>query len=160
MGGACETALGSSTCAHFTWRLRIFTGWNWKCHAIIVFKNDLSGFVRTVRQIPRANALGIWLPVSHALSCIGTTNSSRTGLNPLNTDVASMTRLQIYNTICFLTLQWCHNEHHGVSNHHPNDCLLNRLFRRRPENISKLRATGLCEWNSPLTAEFPAQGGQ
>ena len=30
-----------------------------------------------------ANALGIWLPVSHAPSCIVTTNSSRTGLNPL-----------------------------------------------------------------------------
>ena len=41
------------------------------------------GLVRTVRQIPRAIALGIWLPVSHAPSCIGTTNPSRTGLNPL-----------------------------------------------------------------------------
>ena len=30
--------------------------------------------VRTVRQIPLANALGIWLPVSHAPSCIGTRN--------------------------------------------------------------------------------------
>ena len=39
--------------------------------------------MRTVRQIPRANALGIWLPVSHAPSCIVTTNPSRTGLNPL-----------------------------------------------------------------------------
>ena len=29
-------------------------------------------------------ALGIWLPVSHAPSCIGTTNPSRTGLNPLS----------------------------------------------------------------------------
>ena len=42
------------------------------------------GLVRTVRLIPRANALGIWLPVSHAPSCIVTTNPSRTGLNPLN----------------------------------------------------------------------------
>ena len=40
--------------------------------------------MRTVCQIPRANALGIWLPVSHAPSCIVTTNPSRTGLNPLN----------------------------------------------------------------------------
>ena len=39
--------------------------------------------MRTVRQIPRANALGIWLPVSHAPSCIVITNPSRTGLNPL-----------------------------------------------------------------------------
>ena len=39
--------------------------------------------MRTVRQIPRAIALGIWLPVSHAPSCIVTTNPSTTGLNPL-----------------------------------------------------------------------------
>ena len=32
---------------------------------------------------PSGYALGIWLPVSHAPSCIGTTNPSRTGLNPL-----------------------------------------------------------------------------
>ena len=42
------------------------------------------GLVRTVRQIPRANALGIWLLVSHAPSFLGTTNPSRNGLNPLN----------------------------------------------------------------------------
>ena len=41
------------------------------------------GLVRTVRQIPWANALGIWLPVSHVPSCIGTTNPSRTRLNRL-----------------------------------------------------------------------------
>ena len=41
------------------------------------------GLVRTVRQIPRANVLRIWLLASHAPSCIGTTNPSRTGLNPL-----------------------------------------------------------------------------
>ena len=40
--------------------------------------------MRTVRQIPRANALGIWPPISHAPSCIVTTNPSRTGLNPLS----------------------------------------------------------------------------
>ena len=34
---------------------------------------------------PSGYALGIWLPVSHAPSCIGTTNPSRTGLNPLIT---------------------------------------------------------------------------
>ena len=50
-------------------------------------------------------------------------------------------------------LQWRHNERDGVSNHQPNDCLLNRLFGRR----SKLRVTGLCVGNSPGTGEFPAQ---
>ena len=55
------------------------------------------------------------------------------------------------------SLQWCHNERDGVSNHQPHDCLLNRLFRRRSKKISKLRVTGLCEGNSPVTVEFPAQ---
>ena len=51
----------------------------------------------------------------------------------------------------------CHNEHDGVSNHQPYDCLLTRLFRRRLKKTSKLRVTGLCVGNSPVTAEFPAQ---
>ena len=53
------------------------------------------------------------------------------------------------------TLQWRHNGHNGVSNHHPHDCLLNRLFRSKM--ISKLPVTCLCAGNSPVTGEFPAQ---
>ena len=49
-------------------------------------------------------------------------------------------------------LQWRHNEHNGVSNHHPQDCLL--IFLKK---TSKLRVTVLCEGNSPVTGEFPAQ---
>ena len=55
------------------------------------------------------------------------------------------------------TLQWRHNECDCVSNHQPHDCLLNRLFRRRSRKTSKIRVTGLCEGNSPMTGEFPAQ---
>ena len=36
-------------------------------------------------------------------------------------------------------------------------CLFNRSFRRRSNKTSKLRVTGLCEGNSPVTGEFPAQ---
>ena len=36
-----------------------------------------------------------------------------------------------------------------------SDCLLRRLFRSK--QISKLCVTGLCEGNSPVTGEFPAQ---
>ena len=36
-------------------------------------------------------------------------------------------------------------------------CLLNRLFRCRSKKTSKLRVTGLCEGNSPMTGEFPSQ---
>ena len=56
-----------------------------------------------------------------------------------------------------VTLRWRHNEHDYVINHQPHDCLLNRLFRRRSKKTSKLRVTGLCAGNSPMTGEFPAQ---
>ena len=55
------------------------------------------------------------------------------------------------------TLHWRHNDHDGVSNHQPRGCLLNRLFGRRSKKTSKPRVTGLCEGNSPVTGEFPAQ---
>ena len=56
-----------------------------------------------------------------------------------------------------VSLQWCHNEHDGISNHWCIDYLLNHLFRRRSKKTSKLRVTGLCEGNSPVTGEFPTQ---
>ena len=55
------------------------------------------------------------------------------------------------------TLQWRHNEHDGVSDHQHHDCLLNRLSRRSSKKTPKLRVTGLCVGNSPMTGEFPAQ---
>ena len=43
-----------------------------------------------------------------------------------------------------MTLQWRHNEHDGISNHQPRDCLFNHSFRRRSKKTSKLHVTGLC----------------
>ena len=54
-------------------------------------------------------------------------------------------------------LLWRHNDRDGVSTHQPHDCLFNRLFRRRSKKTSKLRATGPCAGNLPVTGEFPAQ---
>ena len=54
-------------------------------------------------------------------------------------------------------LQWCHNERGGVSNHRRLDCLLNRLFSRRSKKTSRLRGTGFCEGNPPVTGGFPSQ---
>ena len=54
-------------------------------------------------------------------------------------------------------IQWRHNERDGVSNHQPHDYFLKRLFRRRSKKALKLRVTGLCEGNSPVTGEFSAQ---
>ena len=55
------------------------------------------------------------------------------------------------------SLRWRHDKHDGVSNHQPHDCLFNRLFRCGSKKTSKLRVTGLCEGNSPMTGDFPAQ---
>ena len=57
---------------------------------------------------------------------------------------------------CRSTLQRRHSGRDGVSNHQHYDCLLNRLFRRKSKKTSKLRVTGLCAGNSPVTDEFPA----
>ena len=60
----------------------------------------------------------------------------------------------IYNA---QTLRWHQNGSDAVSNHQPHHCLLSRLSRGRSKKTSKLRVTGLCAGNSPVTCEFPAQ---
>ena len=65
---------------------------------------------------------------------------------------------QAINASYFISLQWRHNVRNGVSNHQPHHCLLKRLFRRKSKKTPKLRVTGLCTGNSPVTAEFLAQG--
>ena len=54
--------------------------------------------------------------------------------------------------IGLVPLLWGYNEHDGVSNHQPYDCLLNCLFRRISKKTSKLRVTGLCAGNSPVNS--------
>ena len=71
--------------------------------------------------------------------------------NTKNTTVSQ--RLILVDNTRNIPLQWHHNGHDGVSKHQLHDCLLSRLFRWR----SKLRVTGLCAGNSPMTDEFPAQ---
>ena len=56
-----------------------------------------------------------------------------------------------------ITIQWRHIDRDGVTNHWRLDALLNLLFRLRSKKTSKLRVTGLCEGNSPVTDEFPSQ---
>ena len=57
-----------------------------------------------------------------------------------------------------LSLQWRHNEHDGVSNHQPHDCLLNCIFRRRWKKTSKRRVTGLCEGIHQWPVNSPHKG--
>ena len=61
------------------------------------------------------------------------------------------------SAVISISLQWRHNERDRVSNHQPDDCLVKRLFTSRSMNTSKVRVTGLCEGNSPVTGESPAQ---
>ena len=58
---------------------------------------------------------------------------------------------------CHDSLLRRHNGQDGASNHQPHACLLKRSFRRRSKKTSKLRVSGLCVGNSPVTGEFPAQ---
>ena len=56
---------------------------------------------------------------------------------------------QIHVLTCYtlhIPLQWRHNG------------LLGGLFGRRSKKTPKLRVTGLCEGNSPVTGEFPHKG--
>ena len=61
------------------------------------------------------------------------------------------------DTVANIILQWRHNELTGVSNRRSLECLLIRLLKGSLIKISKLCVTGLCEGNSPVTGEFPAQ---
>ena len=54
-------------------------------------------------------------------------------------------------------LQWRHNESDCGSNHRRHECLLNRLYMWRSKKTSKLHVNGLCEGNSLVTGQFPAQ---
>ena len=51
-----------------------------------------------------------------------------------------------------MTLLLRHNGREGVSTHQSHDCLL--VCRHRSKKTSKLRVTGLCAGNSPVTGEF------
>ena len=59
----------------------------------------------------------------------------------------------IYQHWIKIALPWRHDVCDGFSNHQHLDC----LFMRRSKKTSKLRVTGLCVGNSPVTGEFPAQ---
>ena len=81
------------------------------------------------------------------------TNSSRWDFS----ETSFSNEPQMYLVTPKATLQWQHNERDGVSNQQPSGFSLNRLFKRRSEETSKLLVTGLYAGNSLLTVEFPAQ---
>ena len=52
------------------------------------------------------------------------------------------------------SLQWRQSWLDSVSNHQPHHCT-QPLIRAQIKRTSKLRLTGLCAWNSPVTGECP-----
>ena len=93
-----------------------------------------------------------YTPIARFMGPIwGPSGADRTQVGPM---LAPWTLLSGYLSH---PLQWCHNEHGGISNHQPHDCLLNCLFRHRSKKTSKLRITGLCAGNSPVAGEFPTK---
>ena len=64
--------------------------------------------------------------------------------------------LAVFSSSTRKSLQWRHYNRDGVSNHRRLN-FNSTAFRRRSKITSKLRLTGLCEGNSPVTFELPAQ---
>ena len=62
------------------------------------------------------------------------------------------------NKVLHRSLHWRHNERDGVSNNHTQDCLLNRLFKRRSKKTPKLPDTGLCEGIHRSPVNSPHKG--
>ena len=57
-----------------------------------------------------------------------------------------------------LPLQRRNNERDGFSNHRRLGCLLIRLCMNWPKKTPKIRVSGLCKGNSPVTGWFPHKG--
>ena len=89
------------------------------------------------------------------ISCFST--ADRMDVIPNSPSAFMMTWTGKSNLAHWPQLQWRNNDRDDVSNNQFNGFLLNRLFRRRSKKTSKLRVTGLCVGNSPVTGEFPAQ---
>ena len=104
-------------------------------------------------RLPKAFTIS---PIELALMISNQTRTIQSTLTLFILDflVDKRTKLQFQP---FCALQWRHNGRDSVWNHQPQECLLNRLFRRRSKKTSKLRVTSLCAGNSPGTGEFPAQ---
>ena len=80
-------------------------------------------------------------------------------MNYMNPRLTMLSTKPNNKTMCIIywvySLHWRHNGRDGVSNHQPNDCLLNPMFRRRSKKTSKLRVTAFCAGNSPGSVNSP-----
>ena len=102
-----------------------------------------------------------WESIGHNHCGFPTQRTSCTGIGVfydvnLNT-LSNKQQSVLWDVMTLISLEWRHNERHGFSNHRRLHCLLSCWFRRRSKKAPKLRVTGLCAGNSPVTGEFPAQ---
>ena len=154
--------LGQRSLTGHSTRGILVAGWNWYnnlivmiwgWNIIVVLKGWLSYFFSSTLYMPN------WLLKFFFMEDTYLPWPLRTTLHVIN-DYEIGFLLRYHRSHISLvpdSLRWRHNDHAGVSNHQPHDCLLNRLFRRKSKKTSKLRVTGVCAGNSPGTGEFPAQ---
>ena len=124
----------------------------WKCHLQITDISSRPQCANCLLWIPMA----AWLIViGQSLVTISMLSFTEVILTGLCTAVHCQPKTQ--NSKPKKSLKRCHNEHDRVSNHQRLDWLLSLLCSRRSRKTSKLRVTGLCEGNPPVTGGFPYQ---
>ena len=116
------------------------------------------------KRYPSSQAIYRWLNARlQYLQCVSTCTYPET-----RAPVFAMTPVVVFsNLLCetlelvlkvnAYTLRRRQKESDGVSNPRRLDSLVNHLFSHRSKKISKLRVTGLCERNPPVTGGFHSQ---
>ena len=111
---------------------------------------------RTMNWIPSINYTKILLMYYYIWGDTLLIYSQGMGIHTDRSKIQKSNWLDKYPTK-LIPLQWRRNGRDGVSNDQPHHCLLNRIFRSKSKETSKLRVTGLYAGNSPVTGEFPTQ---
>ena len=122
--------------------------WFW-LYVVIVFAIHVLGFSSGLHRWNCAKHNIALIPVKYC-ECYSDINWGNSAGHAIH-------HILYLSPIVLKSSQWRHDERNGASNHKPHDCLLKCLFRYRSKKTSKLRVAGLCEGNSPVTGEFPAQ---
>ena len=119
----------------------------------VIYQNIVNILFHQIRQI---NFVMIWLNNVQILFC--DLKSTQSGDQCVRSIVLILpTELLIQHSLHYTTLQCRHNERDGVLYHQPHHCLFKRLFKAHIKENIKIPRHRLCERNSPVTGEFPAQ---
>ena len=102
-----------------------------------------------IKEVTTSWICGAWLCNQQTLIHI---SRNQYGIHWLQWRCVDIMRKHTSNYQVPSSLQWRHNGRDSDSNHHPRDCLPNRLFRCRSKKTSNLRVTGFCARNSPVNS--------